>query len=263
MNISFLKLAASCSLKQIIKAASEGDREGVLKQSIEMKFLTGYETKVGKYHPDILCSGLLHMTVMRLHNLFSSSRPWWSPTWMQWWSWARLLPLWSPLTSVRRAPRSAFTTSSLSCWNSGSSLHQKKPTPCIAKWVAPSSSAPAWMLSSAARTCSTRPTTITGAIRRKDQASDRAFQTKDTWKSTKCSGQSLECKRMALLSGLTQPHHHTCLFLAFVFPSECVNGKWYPWLSMGHVVQRWMYLCAYGNSNNLESWLLIKYGDWL
>lgn len=76
MNISFLKLAASCSLKQIIKAASEGDREGVLKQSIEMKFLTGYETKVGKYHPDILCSGLLHMTVMRLHNLFSSSRPW-------------------------------------------------------------------------------------------------------------------------------------------------------------------------------------------
>lgn len=58
MNISFLKLVVSCSLKQIIKAASEGDREGVLKQSIEMKFLTGYETKVGKYHPDILCSGL-------------------------------------------------------------------------------------------------------------------------------------------------------------------------------------------------------------
>ncbi|ROL53647.1 Atypical kinase COQ8A, mitochondrial [Anabarilius grahami] len=31
---------------EIIKAASDGDREGVLKQSIEMKFLTGYETKV-------------------------------------------------------------------------------------------------------------------------------------------------------------------------------------------------------------------------
>ncbi|KAK7133780.1 hypothetical protein R3I94_015597 [Phoxinus phoxinus] len=30
---------------ELIKAASEGDREGVLKQSIEMKFLTGYETK--------------------------------------------------------------------------------------------------------------------------------------------------------------------------------------------------------------------------
>ncbi|XP_077076366.1 atypical kinase COQ8A, mitochondrial [Siphateles boraxobius] len=30
---------------EIIKAASEGDREGVLKQSIEMKFLSGYETK--------------------------------------------------------------------------------------------------------------------------------------------------------------------------------------------------------------------------
>ncbi|KAG1963521.1 atypical kinase COQ8A, mitochondrial [Pimephales promelas] len=30
---------------EIIKAASEGDREGVLKQSIEMKFLTGYESK--------------------------------------------------------------------------------------------------------------------------------------------------------------------------------------------------------------------------
>ncbi|XP_048063403.1 atypical kinase COQ8A, mitochondrial [Megalobrama amblycephala] len=31
---------------EIIKAAADGDREGVLKQSIEMKFLTGYETKV-------------------------------------------------------------------------------------------------------------------------------------------------------------------------------------------------------------------------
>ncbi|XP_056619893.1 atypical kinase COQ8A, mitochondrial [Triplophysa dalaica] len=30
---------------EIIKAAAEGDREGVLKQSIDMKFLTGYESK--------------------------------------------------------------------------------------------------------------------------------------------------------------------------------------------------------------------------
>lgn len=74
MNISFLTLAVSCSLKQIIKAASDGDREGVLKQSIEMKFLTGYETKVGKYNPDILRSGL-HIRQSRQHNL-SSSRSW-------------------------------------------------------------------------------------------------------------------------------------------------------------------------------------------
>lgn len=31
---------------QIIKAAADRDREAVLKKSIEMKFLTGYEVKV-------------------------------------------------------------------------------------------------------------------------------------------------------------------------------------------------------------------------
>ena len=31
---------------QVIKSAAEGNREGVLKKSIEMKFLTGYESKV-------------------------------------------------------------------------------------------------------------------------------------------------------------------------------------------------------------------------
>lgn len=75
MNISFLTLAVSCSLKQIIKAAADGDREGVLKQSIEMKFLTGYETKVGKYNPDIFCLGL-HIRQSCQHNPFSSSRSW-------------------------------------------------------------------------------------------------------------------------------------------------------------------------------------------
>lgn len=31
---------------QIIRSAAMGNREGVLKKSIEMKFLTGYESKV-------------------------------------------------------------------------------------------------------------------------------------------------------------------------------------------------------------------------
>lgn len=31
---------------QIIHSAAEGDREGVLQKSIEMRFLTGYESKV-------------------------------------------------------------------------------------------------------------------------------------------------------------------------------------------------------------------------
>lgn len=43
-------------LLQIIRSAAEGDREGVLQKSIEMKFLTGFESKV-KY---------LHLTVKPL-----------------------------------------------------------------------------------------------------------------------------------------------------------------------------------------------------
>lgn len=34
---------------QIIKAAADRDREAVLKKSIEMKFLTGYEVKVSSH----------------------------------------------------------------------------------------------------------------------------------------------------------------------------------------------------------------------
>lgn len=33
---------------QVIRAAADQDREAVLKKSIEMKFLTGYEVKVSK-----------------------------------------------------------------------------------------------------------------------------------------------------------------------------------------------------------------------
>lgn len=33
-------------MPQIIKAAADGNREGVLSKSIDMKFLTGYESKV-------------------------------------------------------------------------------------------------------------------------------------------------------------------------------------------------------------------------
>lgn len=36
-----------CASAQIIRAAADRDRETVLKKSIEMKFLTGYEVKVG------------------------------------------------------------------------------------------------------------------------------------------------------------------------------------------------------------------------
>lgn len=36
----------SVSPSQVIKAAADMDRERVLKKSIEMKFLTGYEIKV-------------------------------------------------------------------------------------------------------------------------------------------------------------------------------------------------------------------------
>ena len=35
-----------CTSAQIIRAAANRDREAVLKKSIEMKFLTGYEVKV-------------------------------------------------------------------------------------------------------------------------------------------------------------------------------------------------------------------------
>lgn len=35
--------------EQIIKAAADRDRDGVLQKSREMKFLTGYETKVNKH----------------------------------------------------------------------------------------------------------------------------------------------------------------------------------------------------------------------
>lgn len=33
-------------LLQVIRSAAEGNREGVLQKSIEMKFLTGFESKV-------------------------------------------------------------------------------------------------------------------------------------------------------------------------------------------------------------------------
>jgi aarF domain-containing kinase len=35
---------------QVIKSAADGDREGVLKMSQAMGFLTGYETKVQNFH---------------------------------------------------------------------------------------------------------------------------------------------------------------------------------------------------------------------
>lgn len=43
---SFLGSPESIPSTQVIKAAADMDRERVLKKSIEMKFLTGYEIKV-------------------------------------------------------------------------------------------------------------------------------------------------------------------------------------------------------------------------
>lgn len=40
---------------QIIRAAADQDREAVLKKSIEMKFLTGYEVKVRAHGPGGSC----------------------------------------------------------------------------------------------------------------------------------------------------------------------------------------------------------------
>ena len=40
-----------CASPQIIRAAADRDREAVLKKSIEMKFLTGYEVKVSPAGP--------------------------------------------------------------------------------------------------------------------------------------------------------------------------------------------------------------------
>uniref|UniRef100_A0A8D3C3D7 Atypical kinase COQ8A, mitochondrial n=1 Tax=Scophthalmus maximus TaxID=52904 RepID=A0A8D3C3D7_SCOMX len=52
---------------EIIRSASEGDNEGVLKKSIEMKFLTGYESKaMVKAHVD---------AVMILGEAFASTEP--------------------------------------------------------------------------------------------------------------------------------------------------------------------------------------------
>lgn len=49
---------------QVIKSAADGDREGVLKMSQAMGFLTGYETKVQffvnttlNYGNDLICLG--------------------------------------------------------------------------------------------------------------------------------------------------------------------------------------------------------------
>ncbi|XP_067097572.1 atypical kinase COQ8A, mitochondrial isoform X1 [Osmerus mordax] len=52
---------------EVIRSASEGDREGVLKKSIEMKFLTGYESKsMENAHVD---------AVMILGEAFASTEP--------------------------------------------------------------------------------------------------------------------------------------------------------------------------------------------
>lgn len=68
-----------CTSAQIIRAAANQDREAVLKKSIEMKFLTGYEVKVSSPppHPRTLhcdsgdTQGLLSQTQPRAMDCFS------------------------------------------------------------------------------------------------------------------------------------------------------------------------------------------------
>lgn len=65
-----------CTSAQIIRAAADRDREAVLKKSIEMKFLTGYEVKVSSApHPPPRDSGdaqgLLSQTQPRAMDCFS------------------------------------------------------------------------------------------------------------------------------------------------------------------------------------------------
>lgn len=66
-----------CSL-QVIRAAADQDREAVLKKSIEMKFLTGYEVKVSE--PPRLSSLSVGMAVFPWYLSTSCS---WSPPYAQ------------------------------------------------------------------------------------------------------------------------------------------------------------------------------------
>lgn len=68
-------------------------------------------------------------------------RLWKKHMWMQWWSWVRHSPRRSRSISGLRAPQSASTVWSLSCWSNGSRLLPRKPTRYTARWEALSLSA--------------------------------------------------------------------------------------------------------------------------
>lgn len=92
----------------------------------------------------------------------SIPRPWQTPMLTPWWSWARPLPPTRSSTLALSPPLSGSTTSSRSCSDTGSRLLRRRRTRCIARWAAPSSSAPAWMQSWAARICLKLLIEITG-----------------------------------------------------------------------------------------------------
>uniref|UniRef100_A0A8C0C9W4 Atypical kinase COQ8A, mitochondrial n=1 Tax=Balaenoptera musculus TaxID=9771 RepID=A0A8C0C9W4_BALMU len=92
---------------QIIRAAANRDREAVLKKSIEMKFLTGYEVKkAAPSSPDDSGEGLQTHRWSQVCHLrgVQRLRPWKMPTWTPSLPWGRPLPRRSPLTLAPRAP---------------------------------------------------------------------------------------------------------------------------------------------------------------
>lgn len=94
-------------------------------------------------------------------ELVSSGRRWRTPTWTPWWSWARPSRRRGRSTSALRAPRSGSTASSRWCFTNASRRRPRRRTRCIARWAAPSWSAPSSRPRWRAGTCFERPTRAT------------------------------------------------------------------------------------------------------
>ncbi|KAK7882066.1 hypothetical protein WMY93_028240 [Mugilogobius chulae] len=110
---------------EVVHAASIGDRETVLKKSIELKFLTGFEAKaMNEAHVE---------AVMILGEAFASSEPF---DFGNQDTTQRIQSLIPVMLRHRLTPP------------------PRKPTPCTARWPAPSSSAPNSRPRSPAGTCS-------------------------------------------------------------------------------------------------------------
>lgn len=138
--------------------------------------------KVRKHNVLSMCFGLLNFFVLLfVCFLRVLSRQWWMPTWMQWWSSARLLPPRSPSTSVPSPPPRGSTTSSPWCSNTGSPRPQRRRTRSTVRWAARSSSAPGWMLSCSAGRCSKCRIRSTGKAARHRLTRHKTNQCLELW----------------------------------------------------------------------------------